>query len=134
MSGAPERRIVLTPSVLGAAFIDEDCSRILTAWRDKAVVPVVSRQLLRRYLKLLSKAGVHARLLNQWGLWFTSPATSIFAGDVEDTEGSLTVCVRTAVAGAATMIITGGAAKGLESAEPIELVSAKAFGKRFVDA
>lgn len=127
MSGVA-RKVVFAPNLIGGALIDSDCAGVLEMWRDGFLLPVVSRELLRCYLRLLDTLGVPPRLLTQWTLWFTSPSNSLFveAPSPGPPEGDL---LSRAAAGHAEFIIqhTNFSLKAVH----VPLISAKDFLSRF---
>lgn len=101
-------RVVLAPNLLGGCFHDSDQFRVLELWRDGRLQPVVNRQLLIRYLRLLSRLGVPPDLLRRWTRWFTAPEKSFYLRDLE--LGDLVVpelCEVLAKNSGAVWIVTG---------------------------
>jgi hypothetical protein len=70
-------RIILAPDVLARAFVDPACKAVLDLWRDENVVPVVTWDLLQRYLRLLRKFGLSDELLRKWTMWFTARGKTV---------------------------------------------------------
>lgn len=100
-------RVVLSPELLGAAFLDADCRRITLLWRDGLVKPVLCRELLLRYLKVLREMGLGADLLRQWSLWLTTADKALYLGEPENSTESLDqLCARVAEAGQARAVVT----------------------------
>lgn len=127
MSGSAAPRVVFAPDLIGGALFHPECQLVLERWRDGALLPVVSRELLHRYLKLLDALGLPPRLLKKWALWLTSPERSLF---IEETPalgiGTTDLVFQTASAGAAEVIIYNEI-KGANSATVPLMISAKEF-------
>jgi hypothetical protein len=87
------RKVVLAPDILVAALFDQRAREILNQWRDGAILPVVTRELLLLYLKTLRQAGLTADLVRKWSLWLTSGDKTIYLEDlpVKSATG-LTLC------------------------------------------
>ena len=130
MSGPAARKVVFAPDLLGGAFIDPEAQLVLQKWRDGLLLPVVSRELLRHYLKLLDALGLPSRLLKQWTLWLTSPETSLFLEEpLPATASTVDLLLRTASAAPAEFIICNATPPNLPAARKPQFISAAAFLK-----
>lgn len=69
----PPLRVVWTPDVLARAFFEEPAAAALRAWRDGRIQPVIHRDLLGRYFRVLRQLGLPEVLLRRWGWWFAAP-------------------------------------------------------------
>ena len=76
-SCAPEK-IILHPDVIGLSFFDPVCLEVLKHWRDGKILPVVSRDLLQNYFKLLHSLGIPQFLIRRWGWCFTAIEKSLY--------------------------------------------------------
>lgn len=74
-------RVVLTPELIGRALHEQEPATILAHWRDRRLVLVLNRPLLIRYLRVLGRLGLHARLVRRWGWWFTASSRTLFTID-----------------------------------------------------
>ena len=86
MSESIARRVVFTPALLLAALFDPKARAHVNQWRDGAIIPVLNRELLLGYLRLLKEAGVGEEQIRRWTLWFTSPERAVYLP--EATAGS----------------------------------------------
>lgn len=77
-TGAKIWEAVIEPEVLAFSFSRPDCQRVLECWRDGRFRIVVTRDMLRRYINLLSCLGASEPILKKWILWFTHPEKSRF--------------------------------------------------------
>lgn len=77
-------RLILGPDVLARAFTDDACRRMLFEWRDGRILPVVTRPLLRYYLRVLRGLGLSDRQLRRWVMWFTADSKVVHATTTED--------------------------------------------------
>jgi len=71
-------RVVLGPDVILAALFDAKARAILNEWRDGRIEPVLNRELLFIYLRLLRDVGINEKLLKHWTAWFTNPEKVLF--------------------------------------------------------
>jgi hypothetical protein len=74
-------RIVFHPSALGELLLDPAGHPILCAWRDNQLQPVVSREILLRYLRLFKDLGIPPRTLRWWGWWLGSAEKTLILAD-----------------------------------------------------
>lgn len=81
------RKVILTPELVGRSFSQQDCLELLQAWRDGALILVVNRPLLLRYLKLLKRLNVPQEQIRRWLWWFTSPEKAMFVETADGDEG-----------------------------------------------
>jgi len=65
-------RIILAADVFARAFVDPPSKAVLDFWRDGMVTPIVTWDLLQRYLRVLRKLGLPDESLRQWTMWFTA--------------------------------------------------------------
>lgn len=128
MSGVAARKVVFAPDLIGGALVDPECARALEMWRDGVVMPVVSRELLRSYLRLLDRLGVTPRVLARWTLWFTSPGTAVFLEEEAEPAGNRPE-LRARTAGKAELVIYRETAP--ESRSDPTVLSAKEFLAKF---
>lgn len=75
-------KVVMAPDLLVGAFFDPICRRVLTQWRDAFLKPVLNRDLLIAYLKVLHRLGLRAEDVQRWTTWFTSNSKVIYLDDV----------------------------------------------------
>ena len=75
------KRVVLGPDVIAKGFVNTTCLRILESWRDGKVRPVVTRELLVLYLKILRSMKLPDSQLRTWTIWFTAKDKSIFISE-----------------------------------------------------
>lgn len=108
------RIVVLAPDVIVKSFVIEECREILNRWRDGAIVPVVTRELLVCYLRALRGMGLPEGQLRRWASWFTAREKAKFIKQPGAAEPSLRAILLDAAArGNATCILFVG--PGLES-------------------
>lgn len=103
----PPQRLVFAPDFLAASFLEPDAAEVLNRWRDGVVQPVVNRQLLLRYMKILHRLDLPPHLIRRWGWWFTAPNRAIWI-DL-DFPANLTgrqLCCKIAGAGLAECILS----------------------------
>jgi len=115
------QRVVLTPQVLARSFFDPECRSVLECWRDRHIRLVVTRSLLERYLRLLSKSGLSQQLLRRWMGWFTSPERAVYLSETSPIEQSDSeLCAQAARLGKARWIISHSKVEGnaLEQGSP----------------
>jgi hypothetical protein len=79
------RRVVFAPDVLIASLYDAEARTMLHQWRDGAIVPVVTRDLLLLYLRTFRQVGLGPELVRKWSLWFTGPDKAVYR---EDSQGN----------------------------------------------
>ena len=72
------RRVVLAPDLLIAALFVAKARAVLNEWRDGRIRPVLNRELLFVYLRLLREIGLNEKLLQDWTAWFTNPEKVFF--------------------------------------------------------
>jgi len=65
-------RVILAPDVFARAFMEPASKAVLDFWRDGKVTPVITWDLLQRYLRLLRKCGLPGDALRKWTMWFTA--------------------------------------------------------------
>jgi hypothetical protein len=106
MNGAPPRIVVFAPDLVLAALFDPTARQVLEAWRDGRIKPVIDRELLLAYLKMLRKAGLTSELLRHWAAWFTNKEASIYIESDENSQtGIIARCDTIASLGSAAEII-----------------------------
>ncbi len=105
-SSAPPR-VVLAPDVIGKGFLTPACRTVLERWRDGGIRPVVTRDLLRVYLRLLRDLGVPDPILRRWVLWFSAEGKSAFLDELgPDTASILEILYDATVRGQAGVILS----------------------------
>lgn len=110
-SAAP-RLVVFTPEFIGQSLVDDTCAAVLVHWRNRVIRPVVCRELLLRYLKLLRQLGLTDRLIQRWAWWFTHPtAARIVEGHAGDPSNLQSLCDTLALRHAPCWVIHGAAAE-----------------------
>ena len=62
---------------------DQECLRLLRRWRDGEVIPVISRELLRDYVRHLNKIGCPDEILKWWIIWLTHPRRSWYLAELD---------------------------------------------------
>jgi hypothetical protein len=75
-------KAVIAPDLLAGAFFDPICRRVLTQWRNGLLKPVLNRELLIAYLKILHKLGLRPEDIQRWTAWFTSNSKVVYLGDL----------------------------------------------------
>jgi hypothetical protein len=80
------RPVIFSPDLLAASLFDLNCRKVILRWREGSVTPVLNRELLILYLRLLGQAGVSAELLKAWTCWLTSPEWTRYLHDVTTNE------------------------------------------------
>jgi hypothetical protein len=121
LSEVGPRRVVFTPALVLAALFNPKARAQLNQWRDRAVIPVLNRELLLAYLRLLKQAGIKQEQIRQWTLWFTSPERAIYLSElVTGSENSTEICNMIAQAQGAVVI----QAEGYSSDAQFRIVSA----------
>lgn len=108
MTEPQEQRAVIAPEALIRSFFDAECRSVLEYWREGRIRLVVTRSLLRRYLKLLATMGVGQDLLRRWVAWFTSLEKVVYLPEA-DSEGrsDAALCLEAARLGQARWIVPG---------------------------
>ena len=71
-------RVVFTPEFLARGLSDPACIHVLHAWRDGAIQPIVSRELVVEYARVLGLLGLDAQLVRRWLWWFGSAERAVF--------------------------------------------------------
>ncbi len=100
-------RVILGPDVLARAFTDDACRRVLFAWRDGRIRPVVTRPLLRYYLRVLRGLGLSERQTRRWMLWFTVESKAMQAAQADEPQPGVSVCMASAAqATRGTVVVT----------------------------
>jgi predicted nucleic acid-binding protein len=79
----PAPSFILDFSVVLSSMTDPDSRKLLLHWRDGKIRPVVSRELLKYYLRQLEKAGCSTALMRWWSLWFTNSERSLYLPKIE---------------------------------------------------
>ncbi|MDA1275725.1 MAG: hypothetical protein O2960_17030 [Verrucomicrobia bacterium] len=77
-AGLPPPRVVLAPNLIGRSFFDSSSLRVLEYWRDGRITPVVNRDLLLRYLKMLRALGASDSTTRRWLWWFTAAEKTLY--------------------------------------------------------
>jgi hypothetical protein len=109
LSEVGSRRVVFTPALVLAALFDPEARAHLNQWRDRAIIPVLNRELLLAYLRLLKQAGLEQEQIRHWTLWFTSPERAVYLSElVTGSENSAEICNIIAQAESAVVIQTEG--------------------------
>jgi len=107
LSGREPLRVVLAPDVIGKGFFNADCREVLESWRDGAIVPVVTRDLLLRYVKLLRGLRIPDAQIRTWILWLTAEGKSLHLPDTTTPGRSCEeVLLEAANAGGAAPIVS----------------------------
>ncbi|MBX3176144.1 MAG: hypothetical protein KF886_02170 [Candidatus Hydrogenedentes bacterium] len=102
--------VVLAPDVIIRGFVASDFREVLIHWRDGAIIPAVTRELLVYYLKALRVAGIPDSQLRRWAIWFTAREKTRFMAQPGDPGMSLRATLLDAALRCdATCIISGGA-------------------------
>ena len=101
----PPRKVVFAPDILIASLYEAEARAVLHQWRDGAVVPVVTRDLLLLYLRTFRQAGLGPELLRKWSLWLTAADKVIYREDFQANHPSgLALCREVAQANDAAVI------------------------------
>ena len=85
MARPPEQvpiAVVLGPDVIGKAFFNAECRRVLHVWRDGRIRLVVTPDLLRLYVGVLRRLSVPDDQIRRWLWWFTDCDKAIFVRGV----------------------------------------------------
>ncbi|HOX04581.1 MAG TPA: hypothetical protein P5555_20420 [Candidatus Paceibacterota bacterium] len=110
---------VLAPDLLGRAFSDAVCGRVVYLWRDGRLRPVVSRSLIAGYLRLWHGLGLSATDRRRWGWWLTAADRAHFVPeDRPPPDSTRLLCERLALESGARHIIHGGSS-AVSSDEPV---------------
>jgi hypothetical protein len=80
--------VVLSPDLFAASFFDPNCRKVIMLWRDGAIIPLVNRELLVVYLRILNKFGLPPHQMKVWTKWFTSAAHAEYFQDVATQDAS----------------------------------------------
>ena len=83
----PPRSFILDFSVVLSRMTDPDCRELLLHWRDGKIRPVVSRGLLKYYLRQLEDIGCSTALMRWWSLWLTNSERSLYLPELEKESG-----------------------------------------------
>ena len=88
-------------------------------WRNNQIIPVVNRDLLIRYLRLLRELGIGPDLIRRWLWWFTADKKSKYLKDVVLPErNGYQLCSELANQTAADCVLWAGLQQNIE---PISL-------------
>lgn len=121
-------RVVFTPDLLGAAFLDPDCRAMLLLWRDGLLQPVLCRGLLVRYLKTLRALGLTEEILKRWTLWLTAPEKCLYLRESpEVVPGLEQLCLAAAESGGAGCIVSRNSPTVSNASQTVHWISARAF-------
>ena len=102
-------RVVFAPDVLAAGLFGLGADLLFERWRDGRLRPVTNRDLLRFYLRILSRLGLGEELLGRWARWLTSADTAVYLEQLEAPgEGIGSLCDRIAREGAADCVVHAG--------------------------
>lgn len=97
--------VVFAPDILVASLYDAEARALLHQWRDGAIVPVVTRDLLLLYLRTLRQAGLGPELVRKWSLWLTAVDKVIYRENFKANHSSgLALCREVAEANGAKLI------------------------------
>lgn len=121
------RIVVLAPDVVVKSFVAVECRDVLNRWRDGAIMPAVTRELLVYYLQVLRGVGLPDGQLRRWATWFTAREKARYIAQPGAARTSLReILPDAAVRGNATCIICADPA--LEStASPIPWIGVAEF-------
>jgi hypothetical protein len=99
--------VVIAPDVVGNSFFVPECKAVLDLWRDGGITPIVTRDLLVRYVKVLRGLRIPDSLIRTWILWLTAEGKSLHLPDVV-TGGKTTqqALLEAARSGGATSIVS----------------------------
>lgn len=106
MSLVPKPRVVLAPDVIALALIDPESLALLELWPAERLVPVVNRDLLLFYFRLMRKLGFSENLVRSWGWWFSAPDRVAFIDERWPALTLAQLCVELARVAPAGWIIT----------------------------
>jgi hypothetical protein len=98
-------RIVIQPDALGELILNASAHPILHAWRDGQLQPVICRELLLRYFRLLNRLGIPPRTVRWWGWWLGSPEKVLIVHDPEPMLPLDELCNVLAAANQATAVL-----------------------------
>ena len=73
--------IVLAPEILAKSFHNSQCKKVLELWRDGSLRPIITRDLLIAYLRLLKALRIPDEILRRWTQWFTATSKSTVLRD-----------------------------------------------------
>ena len=100
------RKVVFAPDILVASLYEADARAALHQWRDGAIVPVVTRDLLLLYLRTLRQAGLGPELVRKWSLWLTAADKVIYREDFQANHSSgLGLCREVAAVNGAHLVM-----------------------------
>lgn len=129
------KRVVIAPDLLGASLFDPDAAQVIALWRDGVIRPVLNRQLLLRYLKLLKRLGLSATLIRWWGWWLTGPDRTVLVDSADLTTSSTTdLCDRIAQLGGAACVVFRSTEVRLNGPASTEKVPPWFSAQRFLKA
>ena len=98
-------KVVFAPDILVASLYEAEARAVLHQWRDGAIVPVVTRDLLLLYLRTLRQAGLGSELVRKWSLWLTAADKVIYREDFQPNHSSgLALCREVAAANGAHLV------------------------------
>jgi hypothetical protein len=101
------RKVVLGPDLFVAALFDPRARETLQLWRDGAILPIVTRELLVLYLRTLRQAGLDQDLIRKWSLWLTASHKTIYLENLPPTQTTgLPLCREIAAATHAELLTT----------------------------
>ena len=127
MADEGRRIVVLAPDVVVKSFVVAECRDVLNRWRDGAIVPVVTRDLLVYYLRGLRGAGLPDEHLRRWAAWFTAREKARYIAQPGSAPTSQReILLEAAVRGNATCIITAGPAVD-SPGTPVPMIGAAEF-------
>ena len=103
------RMVVIAPDVIMKSFVIEECRETLNCWRDGAMVPAVTRELLVYYMRALRGVGLPDGQLRRWATWFTAGEKANFMPQLGTDQACLrAILMDAAVRGGATCILFAG--------------------------
>jgi hypothetical protein len=114
--------VVLAPDVLGKAFFNADCRRVLHLWRDGRIRPAVTPGLLRIYVGVLRALSVPDSQIRRWLWWFTDRDAALFLSEPSPGTHSLQAILNDAAerAGARSIVSTTRAPNGAGESDTAE--------------
>jgi hypothetical protein len=122
------RIVVIAPDVIVKSFVVAECREILNHWRDGAIVPAVTRELLVCYLRALRGVGLPDGQLRRWASWFTAREKAKFIKQPGAAQASLNaILLDAAVRGNATCILFVGPSVEESPASPVPWVDVLEF-------